>query len=432
MSRILLAATPAVGHVRPMLNMALPLVEEGHQVFFQTGDLFAAQVEAAGMTFLPLLGKANFDHRRIPEQFPELLDAATPDDRLNAAFKYVFGDCIPDQYRGLQQAIAEHNIDLIMSDVLLLGVLPLLLNGESRPHVIGCGVVAPLWLDPASSAFTGPDDAPGARERNIADNEKLLSIRAPGHQHIDAVLEQVGVKIPGGFHPNSIYRLPDLFLQLGTEAFEYPMEDRPDNLVFTGPFLPKESSKLEMPEWMAKLDPSKPIILVTQGTVANFDFDQLINPALAGLAGEPVQVVATAGGSERGKIQAAGNAIIESYVPYELLLPMTSVFITNGGYNGVQQALAYGVPVVCYGTSEDKPRVSARVAWSGAGVSLKGGEGLPAQIRDAVREILRNSSYAGRAKAIAVEIKETDARRTVLHHVNATLAKAEVLQGAAS
>jgi len=427
MSRILLAATPAVGHVKPMLNLAQPLVEEGHEVFFQTSDIFAAQVEAAGLTFLPLLGNANYDYRRIHELIPELR-TASPNDQLTIYQKKLFGDRIPDQYRGLQQAVAEHSIDLIMTDVLFYGELPLLLSGESRPPLIACGVTAPLWLDPASSVFTGPDNAPGGRERNIADNDRFLSTRVSAYRHVEAVLERVGVTIPGGFHPNLIYRLPDLFLQLGTEAFEYPMEDRPANLVFTGPILPKDSNP-EMPEWMAKLDPSRPIVLVTQGTLANFNFDQLVNPALAGLASEPVQVVVTAGGSQEGRIQSAGNAIIESYIPYELLLPMTSVFITNGGYNGVQQALAYGVPVVCYGTSEDKPRVSARVAWSGAGVSLKGGEGLPAQIRDAVREILRNPSYAERAQTIAVEIRKHDARQTLLHHVNATLAKAGVPQG---
>ena len=36
--------------------------------------------------------------------------------------------------------------------------------------------------------------------------------------------------------------------------------------------------------------------------------------------------------------------------------------VTNGGYGGVQQALANGVPLVVAGDSEDKPEVAARVA----------------------------------------------------------------------
>jgi MGT family glycosyltransferase len=423
MSRILVAVTPLAGHVKPMLPVAQHLVRDGHQVFFQTSDIFSAQVEATGSQFVPLLGNANYDYHRFGELIPELWTAASPLDQAIIYTKHVFADRIADQYRGLQQMIAEKNIDLVMTDVLFLGELPLLLSGESHPPVIACGVIAPSWTDPAFSIFTGPDATPEGRARNIADNESFLSMNAPGYEYIDAVLDQLGMTISGGFDINSLYRLPDVFLQFGTKAFEYPMEDQPANLIYTGPILHKEPSA-EMPSWMAHLDKSLPIVLVTQGTLANFDFDQLINPALIGLAGEPVQVVVTAGGSKDGKIQATENAIRESYVPYEQILPMTSVFITNGGYNGVQQALSYGVPIVCYGESEDKPLVSARVHWSGAGISLKAGISMPEQIRDAVSKILHDPSYTERARTLSAEIAKSDALLTITRTVNTTIAKA--------
>jgi hypothetical protein len=96
-----------------------------------------------------------------------------------------------------------------MTDVLFFGELPLLLSGESRPPVIACGVIAPSWTDPAFSIFTGPDGAPEGRARNIADNEKFLSLRAPGYRYIDAVLDRLGVTISGGYKINRLYRLPD-------------------------------------------------------------------------------------------------------------------------------------------------------------------------------------------------------------------------------
>ena len=40
------------------------------------------------------------------------------------------------------------------------------------------------------------------------------------------------------------------------------------------------------------------------------------------------------------------------------------VYVTNGGYGGVQYALCHGVPIVATGGKEDKPEVGARVAWS--------------------------------------------------------------------
>jgi MGT family glycosyltransferase len=422
MSRILVAVTPLAGHVKPMLPVSQQLLMDGHQVFFQTSDIFSAQVEAAGLQFLPLLGYANYDYHRLGELIPELRTAASPMDQAIVYIKHVFADSIPDQYRGLQQTIAERDIDLVMTDVLFLGELPLLLSGESRPPIIACGVIAPSWIDPAFSIFTGPDDTAEGRERNIADNERFLMLRAPGHRYIDAVLNRLGATISGGFNANSLYRLPDVFLQFGTEDFEYSMEDRPANLVYTGPIIHRES-RAETPAWMAQLDRSLPVVLVTQGTLANFDFDQLVNPALLGLADEPVQVVVTAGGSKEGKILSTKNAIIEPYVPYELILPMTSVFVTNGGYNGVQQALSYGVPIVCYGESEDKPLVSARVQWSGVGISLKAGTSMPEQIREAVRKILHDPSYIERARTLGAGIAKSNAVQTISQTVNATIAK---------
>ena len=405
-----------------MLPVAQQLIRDGHQVFVQTSDIFSAQVETAGLHFVPLLGNANYDYRRLGELIPELWTAASPIDQAIIYAKHVFADRIIDQYRSIQQTLAAKNIDLVMTDVLFLGELPLLLNGKARPPVIACGVIAPSWTDPAFSIFTGPDGAPEGRTRNIAANENFLSLNAPGYEYIDAVLDRLGVAISGGFSINSAYRLPDVFLQFGTEGFEYPMENRPTNLVYTGPILHPESGT-EALAWMAELDRSRPIVLVTQGTLANFDFDQLVNPAIQGLADEPVQVVVTAGGSEHGKIVSAKNAITESYVPYEKILPMTSVFITNGGYNGVQQALSYGVPIVCYGESEDKPLVSARVRWSGAGISLQAGTSMSDQIRDAVRKILHDPGYTQRARSLGVEIAKSDALQTISQVVNATLTK---------
>ena len=57
--------------------------------------------------------------------------------------------------------------------------------------------------------------------------------------------------------------------------------------------------------------------------------------------------------------------------------------VTNGGYGGVQQALAHGVPLVVAGDSEDKPEVAARVRWSGVGIDLRRGDPSPAQLATA-------------------------------------------------
>jgi UDP:flavonoid glycosyltransferase YjiC (YdhE family) len=97
--------------------------------------------------------------------------------------------------------------------------------------------------------------------------------------------------------------------------------------------------------------------------------------------------------------------------------------VTNGGYNGVQMALANGVPLVVAGQTEDKPEVCARVQWSGVGINLKTNKPTPTQIREAVNKIRRSSHYRQKAKLFQAEIARYDAATlsaTLLEQLAAT------------
>ena len=100
---------------------------------------------------------------------------------------------------------------------------------------------------------------------------------------------------------------------------------------------------------------------LTQGTIATAS-DLLITPALQALAGEDVLVVATTGTQppESVKLEPLpANARVEQFIPYNHLLPHVDVMVTNGGYGGVQGALAHGIPIVAAGKTEDKMEVTA-------------------------------------------------------------------------
>jgi UDP:flavonoid glycosyltransferase YjiC (YdhE family) len=91
-----------------------------------------------------------------------------------------------------------------------------------------------------------------------------------------------------------------------------------------------------------------------------------------------------------------------------VLLPKVDVMVTNGGYGAVQRSVATGVPLVVAGSTEDKPEVAARVAWSGAGMNLKTGTPTPTMIRSAVREILDDGRYLRRARELEAAFAQRD------------------------
>jgi UDP:flavonoid glycosyltransferase YjiC (YdhE family) len=106
------------------------------------------------------------------------------------------------------------------------------------------------------------------------------------------------------------------------------------------------------------------------------------------------------------------NMRAEPFVPFDRLLPSVDVLVTNGGFGGVQQALAAGVPVVVAGRTEDKAEVGARVEWSGVGVVLKTRRRTDATTAGAVRAgvltVLDTPSYRDRAAELADEYARHD------------------------
>jgi MGT family glycosyltransferase len=424
MSRILVAATPVPGHANPLFTIAEHLKKRGHHVIFHCSDVYRERAESAGLEFVPLLGLANYDYRRLEEAFPERGATEPGMPQLVYDLKYAFGDPIADQSKGMRQVMETQEIDVVLTDHMFIGTFPMLLAPrEERPLVIACGVIPYLKNIPEASPFTGPDTTPEGLLRNAEHNRMFDEAVRPGVDHMSDVLERCGSsRIPGN-SLDAVYTLPDVYLQFTVAEFEYPSNARPKNLRYVGPIPTK--SNVEKPAWLEKLDGSKPVVFITQGTIANSDLGQLVKPAIAALAEEQVQVVITTGGGDLGDTKIPSNVIVESFVPYELILAKADVLLTNGGYGGVQQALTYGVPIVSGGATEDKPFVSARVAWSGAGIDLKTGAPTSDQIRTAVLEVLGDPRYRARARELQKSFEGIDGLETVTAIIEAKIAESK-------
>jgi UDP:flavonoid glycosyltransferase YjiC (YdhE family) len=215
---------------------------------------------------------------------------------------------------------------------------------------------------------------------------------------------------------DAVIELPDAFLQLTVPSFEFPRKALPASVHFIGapPIIPNQAP---LPPWAHELDGSRKVVLVTQGTLSNFDFGQLLAPTLAALANEPdVLVICTTGGRPIDAIPGSvpSNARLATYLPFEWLLSKVDAFITNGGYGSVNQALSFGLPIVAAGLTEDKADVNARIAWSGVGVDLKTNAPTPEALRPAIRAVLDEPNYRSRASSMAEEFGKIDTRSEIL------------------
>lgn len=404
MSSIIIASVPVHGHVTPLLGIARQFVDRGDDVRFLTGARFAERVEATGATHIPLPAEADYDETRLGE-FPER--AKLKGARLIAFdIENLFATAAMAQYQSLIEAQRQRPADAVLFDSAFAGVVLLLGHPPAaRPAIVMCGVL-PLNMHSRDTAPFGMGLAPARRlnrSRNAALN--LLSRRViDGANRVmnDYYRELHGTDMP--VHFTELTRQPDAVVQFTVPEFEYPRSDAPSQLRFVGP-LSATGSTAPLPPWWSDLDGTRPVVHVTQGTVANTDYEQLIAPTLRALAGEDALVVVSTGGRPLDTLPPLpSNARAAEFLPYDELLPRTAVYVTNGGYGGVQYALRYGVPIVATGGKEDKPEVGARVAWSGVGRRIRSERPRPSALRAAVLDVLNESRYRTASQRIAAKL----------------------------
>jgi len=409
MASYLVCSTPVHGHVSPMLAAAAHLVARGHRVTVLTGSRFADRVAAIGAGFRAFSGLADYDDRDTPSHLPDR-DRYRGLAQAQYDIQTIFVKPIPDQYRAVREAIEAERPDAILVDGAFGGVGPLLFGEAPRPPILALGVT-PLTqssrdVAPAGTALP-PSSTPLGRLRN-----RLLGLLARRvlfrrTQRLgERIFAELGVELD--HFVMDISSAYDRFLQLCVPGFEYPRSDLAPNTAFVGP-IPPLVAETPLPEWWWDLDGTRPVVHVTQGTIDNHDLDRLIRPTLRALEDLDVLVVVTLGGRDPDALgELPANARAAAYLPYERLLPLTSVYVTNGGYGGVQHALREGVPIIVAGDTEDKPEVAARVAWSGVGVDLRTGTPSPEALRDAVQCVLAEASYRDAARRMAASIAGYD------------------------
>lgn len=206
--------------------------------------------------------------------------------------------------------------------------------------------------------------------------------------------------------------LPDVFAQLSVEDFEFERGDAPSGLQLAG-WLRHTPGSVPLPDWWDDLDSERPLVVVTQGTLANSDYERLVIPTAEALAELDVDVVAALGRQTTLDMVLPRNFRTAAMLPFDRVFEQASVFVTNGGYGGTQQALLAGTPVVVAGTTEDKPAVAARVVARGLGVDLASDRPTRTDLQKAVLTVLGDAGYKQRAQTFAAKYRGEDAATNI-------------------
>ncbi|WP_373527779.1 glycosyltransferase [Nostoc sp.] len=409
MALILIATSPVTSHFYPMASVVHELVSRGHTIWWYAGKKFRAKIERLGATYKAMDAAYDFSGMSRDEAFSQLRGLRGL-SALTETIKALFIEQAPKQMQDILGLLNEFPADVLIAEEVGFG-MGFVHEKTAIPAVaIALSIYSFGSKDTAPIGFAlPPNSSSWGRVRNAALRFFIDSIALRGLKvYIDQTRTGVGLPILNRSVLERIVEPPNLYL-LGTiPEFEYPRSDLYEQTHFVGTFTNQPVESFKPPAWWDDLQGNQPIVLVTQGTLANSNLNELVIPTIRALAQENVLVVATTGNIALKDIKLTSlpdNVRLEQVIPFYYLMPHVDVMITNGGFGGVQLALSHGVPLIVAGATEEKPEIAAHVAWAGVGINLKTGTPSEAQIRDAVKAIQRDPHYKQNAQLLQAEFK---------------------------
>jgi UDP:flavonoid glycosyltransferase YjiC (YdhE family) len=433
---IVMAAHPVNGHVQPIRLVASELIKRGYEVTVLLPRAYKESFEKLDLTFISLTGIADYTEKDFDTIQPER--KYWPPGIEQMAYRSIAPTrAIFRQARALQsilQGLRAREPDrpiVMVKESWFRGNIPMLLRlpGLICVPVIALGVT-PLMMPSLDFPLFGkrafPDPSPEGRAKAKALLRSMMPVFERPQRELQWVLEDLGLeegkKIP---HMVEQFQLPEAHLQMCIPSLEFPRTDMPPNVRFIGGVPASDVDVwVDRPEWWGEVENKgeRDIIAVTQGTM-DIDYTELIIPTIEALQNRADTIVVVVLGWRGAKlpkeISIPPHIHVIDYVPYTELLKHSTLFVTNGGYNGVQQALSHGVPILKAGNDGDKIHTGNRIEWAGCGLDLWETRPTAGQVREGVETVLKEPKFKARALEMQEEAKRYNPIELIVEEIEA-------------
>ena len=378
MSRFLFVVPPLTGHVNPTISVGRELAGRGHEVAWCGEPGFLATRLPAGSVVLP-----------APEGMPaDITDAIAEKStglRGAAALKFLWEDVLHPLAVAMVPGV-DAAVDTFEPDVLV---------GDQQAFA-GALVARRRKVSWATSASTSAELA-----RPLDGLPKLAAwVR---ETLVDLQIES---GVPRAEAELGDLRFSDqLVLAFTSRAMVGSAEDFPPQYAFVGPTIDDRPERGDFP-W-DRLDPDRPTVLVSLGTVNQAAGGRFYAAAAEALVGLGLQGVLVAPPELVPDVGAGpDDLIVQPWVPQLALLAEVDAVIGHAGHNTTCEALAHGLPLVVAPIRDDQPIVADQVVAAGAGVRVRFGRVRPGELADAVRTVLDDPTYRDAALRLQASFHE--------------------------
>ncbi|WP_337174021.1 nucleotide disphospho-sugar-binding domain-containing protein [Paludisphaera sp.] len=401
MARIGFVGIPVPGHFYPSSALARKLMSRGHEVvYFELPD-FEQRVRGAGLDYRPI-GRAAYPPGSLRE-----LDERLGRLKGREALRFTIERMARTAVMILDEvpaAAREARIDALVIDQCQVA-------GSTLAERLGVPYVStaaalPINLDPSVPPFQFAwrhGRGAASRLRNRLGNWLIGRVIRPVVTAVDQRRREWGMA-PLEWE-TALSRLAQVS-QLPA-ALELPGRVVPPSFHHTGPWTdPEARAPVDFP-W-DRLN-GRLLAYVSMGTLQN-QVGTTFRTIAAACDGMGLQLAISLGGGGDPKAlgDLPGDPIVVGFAPQLDLIRRSTLTISHGGLNTTLESLTCGVPTVVLPVTNDQPGVGVRVEAAGVGRSIPVSRATVPRVREAVRAVLDDPSYRGRAEAMRSHIAGAD------------------------
>lgn len=412
MSKVIFLTQPSVGHLNTLLSIASQMKDEGHDVQFIVpvirGIRTGIHVFDTGIEIPERIKRNNIECKLIPPHPSLIWDSfflpfKSGQSETMYAFSMFF-KAIEFYTRHILLYINKYKPDILVSD-FAFPASSLVADIAKIPYVVIYHSGLPFrgnGIPPFGSGL------PIGNEYNNENNTFILQ----ENQLIDSVDKRINKarKTFGLPQTESDFLRrpysPWLNLIASSSNIEAPRNNLTSNTFFIGPCFAKRTENAEFN--FNKLHPDTYKIYISFGTIFNKK-PEVFRKIMRALDTPDYQVIISAGGAYdillKGNIPP--NVLIYKSVPQIRLLKHINLFISHGGNNSINEALASGKPIIVMPIGGEQADNASRIEYLGVGKRINIANFNENQLINTVEIIRNTSSFNEQAQHIMNDLKLT-------------------------
>ncbi|MFC4930172.1 glycosyltransferase [Massilia sp. GCM10023247] len=386
-------------HFSALSALALALVARGHRVtFLQQADA-AVYVGDARLGF-HALGSASHPPGSLAAS---LRRAANPGSPLG--LRRVITDMARTTTmlcRELPAAIEALRIDALLGDQMEAAA-GLVAESLGLPFVsVACAL--PVNREPGIPLPVMPFDwSDSERALHICEGSTRVYdwMMGPHRSAIEGEARRLGLPARGALHD---CLSPLAQLSQTVAAFEFPRKHLPAHFHHVGPLRAAHGKPPARVEAMPEIDPGRPFVFASLGTLQGQRFGLFKRIARACRAQGVQLLVAHCGGLDTRQAQAlqdAGATWTCAFAPQEAVLARADAVISHAGLNTVMDAIAAHTPILALPIAFDQPGVAARVCHAGIGLRASPRFSSSATLGRQLARLLEEPGFKANCAALA-------------------------------